>query len=468
MNLNLEPSIPCDMTNDPWTSTLCILEKVLNPGLFQVWIKPLSAHVEGDTLHIQAPNEFVAAWVRDRLMEPIIQAATQALGRPATVCVASRPGEPSKALEGKTVLSRSVPVAVPPAGRPKQLALPLAGRDPRELAPRWRFKFEDFVVGPSNQLAHAASRSICQDATPSNQLFLCAGPGLGKTHLLQAIGHYLSEDEGPSHLTIACLTAEEFTTRMIMAIKAREVEKFKGMLRGIDVLLLEDVHFLQGKARTQDELLATLEALAQRGSRVVLTSSFRPKELQDVDSSLASRLSSGFLAVIDKPDFETRLRILARKAARFQAVVPEDVSNLLAERITTDIRQLESCLQNLILKARLLNMNITADLAWQELANYDLEHCGHSFENILEVVCRGYELTEKELKSRSRKRHVVLARNTAFYLARKHTDLSLEAIGQRLGRRHSTVLKGITNIEREISRKTPLGRQISQTIDRLE
>lgn len=468
MKRTLEASIPCNMTNDPWTSTLCILEKVLNPGLFQVWIKPLSGRAEGDILHIQAPNEFVAAWVRDRLMEPITQAATQVLGRPATVCVASRPGAPSKALEDQAVAPRSAQSAAPPAGRPQQLALPLAGREPKELAPRWRFRFEDFVVGPCNQLAHAASRSICQDTTPSSQLFLCAGPGLGKTHLLQAIGHYLSESEDPSRATIACLTAEEFTTRMIMAIKAREVEKFKGMLRGIDVLLLEDVHFLQGKARTQDELLATLEALAQRGSRVVLTSSFRPKELQQVDNSLASRLCSGLLAVIEKPDFETRLRILERKAARFQAVVPEDVSNLLAERITTDIRQLESCLQNLILKARLLNMNITAELAWQELANYDLEHCGYSFEKILEVVCHGYELTEKELKSRSRKRHVVLARNTAFYLARKHTDLSLSAIGQRLGRRHSTVLKGITNVEREISRKTPLGRQIAQTIERLE
>ncbi|MFW5837726.1 MAG: chromosomal replication initiator protein DnaA [Desulfovibrionaceae bacterium] len=458
------------MKSDAWNSTLAILEKMLNPGLFQLWIKPLSAQADDDTLHLQAPNEFVASWVRDRLLEPITQAATQALGRPASITVTSKAGEQAKAAGGKVVMPPP-PQAVLRNGASRageQLSLPLGGQPPLRLTPRWRFRFDDFVVGPSNQLAHAASCSICRDASPSPQLFLCAGPGLGKTHLLQAIGHHLCEANDSAKPVIACLTAEEFTTRMIMAIKAREVEKFKSMLRDIDVLLLEDVHFLQGKARTQDELLATLEALAQRGSRIVLTSSFLPKELQNLDSSLSSRLSSGFLALIDKPDFQTRLRILESKAEKFQAFVPAEVSSLLAERITTDVRQLESCLQNLILKARLLNTRITEDLAWQELANYDLKDAGFSFEKILETVCNGYDLAEKELKSKSRKRHVVLARNTAFYLARKHTELSLAAIGRRLGRRHSTVLKGITNIEREMSRQTPLGRQIQQTIERLE
>jgi chromosomal replication initiator protein len=456
------------MTHDAWTSTLKILEKVLNPGLFQVWIKPLTAQVDDNALHLQAPNEFVAAWVRDRLMEPVTQAATQVLGRQAVVTVTARQSEPAKPAHERVAPPNGDGDGPKSDARAKQLTLPLDSQPPLRLTPKWRFRFEDFVVGPCNQLAHAASCSICQEAVHSNQLFLCAGPGLGKTHLLQAIGHCMSAEEASTSPVIACLTAEEFTTRMIMAIKAREVEKFKAMLRDIDVLLLEDVHFLQGKARTQDELQATLEALLQRGSRVVFTSSFLPKELQNVDHSLSSRLASGFLAIIDKPDYETRLRILERKAEKFQAFVPEEVSNLLAERITTDVRQLESCLQNLILKARLLNTRITEDLAWQELANYDLQQGGYSFEKIVATVCQGYDLSEKDLKSKSRKRHIVLARNTAFYMARKHTDLSLAAIGRRLGRRHSTVLKGITNIEREISRQTPLGRQIEQTIERLE
>jgi chromosomal replication initiator protein len=246
------------------------------------------------------------------------------------------------------------------------------------------------------------------------------------------------------------------------------VDVFKAQFReNLDVLLLEDVHFFQGKEKMQEELLCTLTALRERGCKVVLTSSFMPREFSGVDNRLVSRFCSGFLAHINRPDLETRRRIVLEKARKLQVSVPVEVSDLLAERITTDIRQLESCLSNLVLKARLLNRAVTLNLAWEVLDNYAIQNASPDFFNIVEFICKSYGLSEDELKSKSRKRQVVLARNTAFYLARKHTDLSLKDIGEKLGRRHSTVLKGITKVEREISLQTPLGRQLEKTADRL-
>ncbi|MDD3313260.1 chromosomal replication initiator protein DnaA [Pseudodesulfovibrio sp.] len=450
------------MMKTAWNQILTSLEKSLNPGLYQVWIKPLDGRVDGGRLTLTAPNEFVANWVRDRLLQVIGEAASEVMGGQPRISVKA-----SQEKKGAPAPRQASKVVRPPEPG-EQLGLPLV--DPiRPLSMRnWRFSFDDFVVGPSNELACAASKSLCNSAFSSDHLFLSSGPGLGKTHLLHSVGNALCRSANRSNLRVACLSAEEFATRMVLALKAREIDRFKAQFReGIDVLLLEDVHFFQGKERMQEELLCTLTALRDRGCKVVMTSSFMPREFSRVDDHLISRFCSGFLAHIDRPDMETRRRILAEKARCMQVDVPVEVSELLAERITTDIRQLESALSNLVLKARLLNRAVTMDLAWDVLENYAIRHCSPDFANILEFVCRSYALSEEELKSKSRKRQIVLARNTAFYLARKHTGLSLKDIGDRLGRKHSTVLKGITKVEREISLQTPLGRQIEQTADRL-
>ncbi|HBR07174.1 MAG TPA: chromosomal replication initiator protein DnaA, partial [Desulfovibrio sp.] len=197
----------------------------------------------------------------------------------------------------------------------RQMGLPIVQPPQATAATRWRFSFDDFVVGPSNELAWAASTSLCRDTLTSDHLFLSAGPGLGKTHLLQAIGQNLSSRSNRRAPAIACLTAEEFATRLVLAIKAREVGRFKAEFReAVDVLLLEDIHFFQGKEKMQDELLCTLKALQARGCKVVCTSSFLPRELDGLGSSLVSQFTAGYLAEIQKPDFETRRRIVERKA----------------------------------------------------------------------------------------------------------------------------------------------------------
>ncbi len=472
------------MLTAAWSQALLLLEKMLNPGVFQVWIKPLRAELAENCVHLLAPNEFVAAWVRDKLADRIREALAQVLGQTPGLVIEARPGEGGPAVadgQDHSPARNGVPAqAASPVqdpsrlqGKPQGLSLaeplglPVNLPMPRR-AETWRFSFDDFVVGPCNELAAAAARSVCRDQTGPGLLFLSSTPGLGKTHLLHAIGRTMSQGNGRRPLNILCLTAEEFTTRLILSIKAREVERFKASVRdGLDVLLLEDVHFFQGKARTQDELLATLKTLNGRGCRVVLTSSFLPKDFVDMDSQLSSRFTSGFLAAIGRPDFDTRRRIVESKARRLSAQVPDDVACLLAERVTSDVRQLESCLNNLVLKARLLNRAISLDLAWQVLDNYALDHPSPDVCHITDFVCRAFDLKETELRSKTRKRNLVIARNTAFFLVRKHTSLSLAEIGEHFGRKHSTVLKGITNIEREISIQTPLGRQLENMIERL-
>ncbi|MCJ2163126.1 MULTISPECIES: chromosomal replication initiator protein DnaA [unclassified Pseudodesulfovibrio] len=451
------------MIDTAWKQILHSLEKSLNPGLFTVWIKPLIGRVEGSKLTLSAPNEFVANWVRDRLLQVIRESAAEVLGGEPRITINVR------AREAGSLAAKPERKKKPEAEKaPRHLGLPLGHSIKPVIVSNWRFSFDDFVVGPSNELACAASKSMSSSIFNSDHLFLSSGAGLGKTHLLQSVGNQLCRSANRKNLKVACLSSEEFATRWVMSFKSGQVDQFKSLFReGIDVLLMEDVHFFQGKEKMQEELLCTLTALRERGCKVVLTSSFMPKEFMKVDDRLVSRFCSGFLAHINKPDMETRRRIILEKARRMQVDVPVEVSELLAERITSDIRQLESCLNNLVLKARLLNRAVTMSLAWEVLDNYAVQNSAPDFDQIIDFICKSYSLSKEELRAKSRKRQVVLARNTAFYLARKHTDLSLKSIGDRLGRKHSTVLKGITKVEREISKQTPLGRQIESTAQRL-
>ncbi|WP_018123506.1 chromosomal replication initiator protein DnaA [Desulfovibrio oxyclinae] len=430
------------------------LEKNLAPSVYELWVKPLSCEVEGKKLSLTAPNAFVANWVRDKLMKDVRIAAVDVLGDEADVEVLVRKKADKPKAETK----------------PKQLGLPIVHvpETKKTQAHNWRFSFDEFVTGPSNQLACAASQTLCDTSFDAENLFLHSGPGLGKTHLLQSIGRRLCEVSNKKSVNIACLSGEEFANRLVLALRAKRMDEFKARFREkADVLLLEDVHFFQNKEKMQNELLGTVKALRERGCKVVLTSSFRPREMSNIDDQLLSRFTSGFVASIDKPDFETRRRIVEHKARKMSVQVPDDVSELLAERIVSDIRQLESALNNLVFKARLLNTGVSTDMAWEVLENYAIENPSPDYDSIINFVCRYYGLSDLQLKSRSRKRQIVTARNTAFYLARKHTEMSLKDIGERLGRRHSTVLKGITNVEREISVQTPLGRQIEKAVTTL-
>lgn len=438
-----------------WEKIQHNLKKSLKSGIFQVWIKPLQGSVQDNTLFISAPNEFVASWIRDRLQHKILQTATEALGY-----------EPDLRIQATDQKTNFQPLLT--NNNQHRMHLPIHYDQACASAKSWRFCFEDFVVGDCNQLAYAACTSLCNTEFPAGSIFLCSGPGLGKTHLLQAIGNHVCQNKKQNCISVAYVSSEQFANQMVQALKSKEIDKFKRMYRdNVDLLLLEDIHFFQGKTKMQEELLSLIKVLEAQGNKVVFTSSFLPKELDKVDSQLTSYFCSGFLAPINKPDFDLRLRLIKKKSKHFQIDIPDDICNEVACKITSDIRQLESCIQNMALKARLLKQNITSALARDVLQNYSQENQVPSLENITNFVCSTFELVLDKLRSKSRKQQVVLARNTAFYLARKHTNLSLKDIGEHFNRRHSTVIKGITNLEREISRDSSLGRQLAIIEDKM-
>ncbi len=483
-----------------WAEIQSILEERLAPGQCRVWIDPLQPAWKDESLVLHAPSEFAADFVRSRLLPEIAGAASAVVGMDCSVSVLAvsssnviasdfsmssqdsascSPSRPVPAESGPDLtLARSSSVDVP-GGRPSprplssvQLSLPFQAPRAKEEYVRpeqnWRYAFEDFVVGPSNEFAHAASRSMCGEIAGADVLFLSSAPGLGKTHLMQAVGRTLCEKCNRRAPKVEYLTAEEFANRFWLSLKSRDTEQFKARYRDLDLLLLEDVHFLQGKENMQAELLSTLKALGNRGGKVVFTSSFSPRDLRDLDEQLQSRLCAGLVSSIERPDAETRKRIFRSKASMHQVSLPEDVEDVLVRYIHADVRQIESCLQNLVFKARLFNSGITMQMAWEIIGNYAAHAPVLDMDSIIAQVCRGFGVTAEQLLSQRRKQEYVSARNTAFFLARKHTDLSLEAIGRYFNRRHSTVLKGITNLEREISRQTPLGRQISNAVNMIE
>ena len=498
--------------NACWSQILIQLHKNLPEPQCRVWLDPLKGKLrslKGESvssgaggasgpvwsLELAAANDFVATWVRERLSSAILQAASEVLGcRPELRIVASsareRPRQEKPVLpsplsrrelnvELKAERERSgrvsltdLPSAPAVLAASEQLVLPVSMPHVRArqsaFVQGWKYSFAAFVVGASNQLAHAAATQILHATDPVDMLFLSSASGLGKTHLAQAVGRALCDEGDLRGARVEYLTAEEYTTMFVQASRFGQMNDFNERFRNLDMLLLEDVHFLRGKDKTQEALLATIKTLQSRGGRVVLTSSFAPRDLQGVDSQLVSRFCSGFVASIARPDRETRLHILQRKARRNSIILPDSVAAMLADRITGDVRMLEGCLNNLTLQARLEGCPVSEAMAFEVIRQVARENSTLSLEEVVELVCRSYKLTPSQLASRSRRQELVMARNTAYFLLRKHTDMTLEEIGSRFNRRHSSVLKGITSLEREISRQSPVGRQISHTVRMIE
>lgn len=227
---------------DAWHQISLSLEKKLTPGHFQLWIKPLQGCLENDTLVLRAPNAFVCTWVRERMLGKITDAAAQTLGFVPSVELCAGQPEAAAAEQVLSVPARKIVT--------RQMGLPMAHAVQTQTVQNWRHQFDDFIVGPCNNLAYVASRSFCQDVQGSDQLFLCSAPGLGKTHLAQAIGSEIARQTNRQHLRVCYLSGEEFASQLVMAIKAKAVEQFKARFRSnVDLLLLEDVHFFQGKEK---------------------------------------------------------------------------------------------------------------------------------------------------------------------------------------------------------------------------
>ncbi len=452
-----------------WLNICEKLQKTLDFSVYKVWIAPLQASVEHNVVHITAPSHYAITRIKERLHTAICEAAASTLDiSPQSVELTFSVADPATLARNKEAQAEQIKlVSTSELTKEKrsQLDLPISAPTILPLV-RWRYDFDDFVVGPSNAVAVAAAQDICRKGGHVETLFVSAASGLGKTHLIHAIGQNLARENGSAK--VGYLTAEDFTTHFVHSSRTNNMDAFKNSLRDLDVLLLDDVHVFQGKARTQDEALATIKSLQARGSRVVLTSSFSARELHKLDGQLVSHFCSGLLAHMDKPTLDMRRSILVQKARMHQVLLPDTVTDVLVNHLHHDVRQLESCLNNLIFKARYLKTEISIELAMDVLTQFAKVEAVLDFDKIIKLVCDSYGLIPSQLISRSRRKNCVHARDTIYYLTRKHTDISLQDIGSRFNRNHTTVIKGIATIERELSRQTSHARQIANTLQLVE
>ncbi|MFZ5587036.1 MAG: chromosomal replication initiator protein DnaA [Thermodesulfobacteriota bacterium] len=441
-----------------WADLSAALRAGMDPDEFQVWLEPLVVvRDEPSRLILACPNAFHLTWVRDHHLGRLKTAAREiGLACEIALRVNSTP----------LPVNRTAPAVNAPASGvntgPRQLALPnLAGDRPRLNA---RFRFETFVAGACNEFALAAARALARgERYLSSTLYLVSDTGLGKSHLAQAVGHQVASGQ-----RVAYLTAEDFANRMIAALRSKSMDAFKDRFRrGCDVLLLEEVQFLAGKDKTQDELGYTLDALLDAGKQVVFTGQQPPELIKGLKPHLASRLGAGLTASIASPDQPTRVRILEQLAHEEGVAVAPEVLECLAERIDSDVRRLQAALIGLLARASLTGRSLNLALAEETLMDLRAELRRLSTAKILDLVAKTHGLEPSALTGKSRKQVITRPRNLALYLCRRHTDASYAELGRLFNRDHSTVMYGVDQAERALAGDPRLSQELAFLEQRL-
>ncbi len=345
-------------------------------------------------------------------------------------------------------------------GKDLQMDLPRLNRPSGGHMLHKDFTFENFVVGRNSDFAYSAALSLAsRKRSDQHSLFLLSKTGMGKTHLSQAMGHHILS-QYPSE-RVYYITAEDFASEMIYAFKNKSIEKFKERYRQqCDVLLLEDVHFLTGKDRTQSELAFVLDHMLESARKVIFTSCYLPADIPKLNEQLKSRLSSGLITNIDAPDFRTRVRILRKKALCNRYNIPAEVVDYLAGELTENVRQLESGLLGVAKRAALMGEPIGLDLAEDVVDLIARQKKRITVDVIKNLVSKEYNVTIKDLVSSSRRKSVVLPRQVAIFLSRRYTDQPLQAIGRNFNRIHATAIHAINAIESELKANSPVGKQV--------
>jgi chromosomal replication initiator protein len=403
---------------------------------YGLWLAPLRCvSLEGDTLVLEGPPE-VSAWASTRLADALQSAASAVLGAPVEVSIAGCGADAT--------------------ARPTRNARGARGGAPATLNPK--YTFEQFVIGPSNRLAHAAALSVAEMPSQAyNPLFIYGPPGLGKTHLLHAVGNYVGAFGGG--LTVRYATAEEFTNAFLAALARRDLDDFKDRFRGVDVLLIDDVQFFERKARSEEELFHTFNALYDAGSQLVITCDRLPGDLGDLEDRLRERFAAGLVTDIERPDPATRLAILRKRAAHDGVMAEDEALALLAARVTTNVRALEGALIRLVAYGSLTGRALDAGLATDVLDRLGVALTtprATNVEAIQAAACEHFGLTLQELLSRSRAERVVWPRQAAMYLCKELTTQSLPAIGRAFGGRdHTTVLHACKRVAAHIATSPP-------------
>lgn len=319
-----------------------------------------------------------------------------------------------------------------------------------------KYTFETFVVGDNNRFAHAASLAVAESPASSyNPLFLYGGVGLGKTHLMHAIGNKILQSN-PNYSKILYVTSEKFTNQLINAIKDMKTEQFRNKYRNVDVLLIDDIQFISGKERIQEEFFHTFNTLHENAKQIIISSDRPPREIQLLEDRLKSRFEWGLIADISNPDYETRLAILRKKAESDNVVIDDDILSNIANRISSNIRELEGVFNKLVAFSTLSNGPITMEMAEKAINDISAQNNNViSADYIQDVVAKYFNINKKDLKSAKRSNDIAYPRQIAMYLCRELANLSFPKIGEEFGKRdHTTVMHGCNKIEKEIENNT--------------
>ncbi len=442
------------MAHDPallWQSCLAVIKKDLHAQSFKTWIEPLEIEqLDPNGIRISGPDEFFCDWVDEHYRLTIEKAVLEVTSwRPSFSCLPTQKTDSPPPAEQKTTPRVRQPVS--------------------SFALNPRYRFDNFIVGDSNELAFSGARSVAgaPGKTSFNPFVIYSGVGLGKTHLLQAIGdHALAHGTAEN---VVYVTAEKFISDYINSIRKRDTAQFVATYRSADLLLVDDIQFFLLTEGSQREFFHTFNALFQNDKQIVLSADCPPPSLQGFEPRLISRFQCGLVASIDSPDLETRIAILTHKSELQGVHLPDGVARQIAETHATNVRELEGALTRVIALSKVGDRGITVDLVAHMLPSLRAERPAVTVNDVIRDACGYFGLTENELTGPSRKNDIVAARHLSMYLAKSLTQAPLKMIGAAFGGRdHSTVIHACKRIEKQSSYDTSVSRQLKEFREQIE
>jgi len=442
-------------TANAWDKFLEHVKARVSINTFTTWFQPTKLNrAEGETLHIQIPSA-VFRQVLTRTYGDIIKAVFHEMGTPH--------------VKVQYVCSEEEPAQGATAAAPAKAGQARLDFESSDHQLNLRYTFDTFVVGKSNEFAHAASRAVAEQPSKAyNPLFLYGGVGMGKTHLMHAIGHTIKK-RNPA-MRLSYVSAEKFTIEVINSLRFDRMISFRERFHTVDVLLVDDIQFIAGKERTQEEFFHTFNALYEQQKQIVISSDCLPKEINSIEERLRSRFEWGLIADIQPPDLETKIAILQKKAENERFSLPDDVAEYIARAIKSNVRELEGALTRLMAYASLTGAAVTLSTAQQVLRNIIASQEKRvTIDLIQKRVSEHFDLREQDLKVRSNTRAIAFPRQVAMYIVKQLTTASLPEIGRQFGgKHHTTVLHSINKIEELRRSDKDLNRTITRLMDALQ
>jgi chromosomal replication initiator protein len=447
------------MVESLWAQVLERLQVQLSRPTFETWIKTaVPEQLEDGCLVIRTPNPFAKNWIQKYYIKTITEVVEQVVGQPIEIHITIAQGDDGTLL-GDADMYYPLPIEV-------NIPEPPTGQRAQNSDLNQKYVFSRLVVGPNNRMAHAASLAVAESpGREFNPLFLCGGVGLGKTHLMQAIGHYRLEICASSK--VFYVSTEQFTNDLISAIRKDSMQSFRELYRAVDVLLVDDIQFIEGKEYTQEEFFHTFNTLHEAGKQVVLASDRPPNQIPRLQERLCSRFSMGLIADIQPPDLETRMAILQKKAEYENMRLPREVIEYIASSYTSNIRELEGALIRAVAYISISGLSMTVENIAPVL-NPPVEKVEASPEAVIMAVADAFNVPIEDLKGNSRRREISVARQIGMYLMRHHTELSLPKIGEEFGGKdHTTVMYSCDKIAQLKTNDPSMAQTLKQLGDRI-